>query len=130
MSGSGISQELERLLPNLVGSGYEITGQASDEYNCIAWALGISTQRWAYDRPEDYWPPSLPRDKHIWTLMRLFGGEGFSLCEDDAPEPGYEKIALYAFAGQFTHVSRQLEDGRWTSKVGNLQVIPTRRWTT
>ncbi len=55
--------------------------------------------------------------------MRLFAREGFSLCEDDSLEPGYEKIAIYAFVGQFTHVARQLENGQWTSKLGNLEVI-------
>ena len=55
--------------------------------------------------------------------MLLFTGEGFSICEADAPEPDYEKIALYAFVGQFTHVARQLDDGRWTSKLGTLEDI-------
>ncbi len=55
--------------------------------------------------------------------MRLFVGEGYSLCDDDALEPSYEKIAIYAFVGQFTHVARQLEDGQWTSKLGNREAI-------
>ena len=55
--------------------------------------------------------------------MRLFAGEGFSFCDDDALEPGYEKIAIYAFVGQFTHVARQLEDGGWTSKMGTMEDI-------
>ena len=55
--------------------------------------------------------------------MRLFAGEGFSLCDDDGLDPGYEKIAIYALVGQFTHVARQLKDGRWTSKLGALEDI-------
>ena len=55
--------------------------------------------------------------------MRLFADEGFEVCEQNFIEPGYEKIALYAFIGQFTHVARQLEDGRWTSKLGNQETI-------
>ena len=55
--------------------------------------------------------------------MQLFAGEGFSLCDSDAAEPGYEKIALYAFVGRFTHAARQLSDGQWTSKMGNREVI-------
>ena len=116
-------RELEEFFPNLAGSGYEITSAASKEYNCIAWVLGISSQPWDCYDPDGYWPPSIPRDDLIVTVMSLFAGEGFSLCDDDAPEPGYEKIALYAFVGQFMHVARQLEDGRWTSKLGNREVI-------
>lgn len=55
--------------------------------------------------------------------MQLFAREGFSVCDDDSLESGYEKIALYAFVGQFTHVALQLEDGRWSSKMGYREVI-------
>ena len=123
MSGSGRSQELEYLFPNLVGSGYEITGETSDQYNCIAWALGITTEKWNSEDPADYWPPSLPRNNRVETVMRLFAAEGFSLCDDDMLEPGYEKIALYAFVGRSYHVARQMPDGRWTSKLGRREVI-------
>ena len=115
--------DMEGLFPNLGSFGYEITGEASDEYNCIAWALGATAPWWGYQNPGDYWPPTLPRNQEIGTLMRLFADEGFTLCEDNTLEPGYEKIALYAFVGQFTHVARQLEDGRWTSKLGTREVI-------
>ena len=116
-------RELEEFFPNLAGSGYEITGEASKEYNCIAWVLGISSQPWDCYDPNGYCPPSIPRDDLIVTVMSLFAREGFALCDDDALEPGYEKIVLYAFVGHFTQVARQLEDGRWSSKLGNLELI-------
>lgn len=122
-SGKDMACDLEELFPDLAGSGYEITGEPSRTYNCIAWALGISTRKWDCNDLNAYWPPSLPRDHWIGTIMLLFAGEGFSVCMDDAPEPGFEKIALYAFVGQFTHVARQLDDGRWTSKLGNAETI-------
>ena len=118
-----MSLQLEALFPNLAGSGYEITGEPSREYNCTAWALGISSQDWDWDNPEGYWPPSLPRNRWVGTMIRLFANEGFSICDGDDNEPGYEKIAIYAFVGQFTHVARQLEDGRWTSKLGYREII-------
>ena len=114
---------MEDLFPNLAGSGYEITGEPSREYNCIAWALEISTQRWDCNTPNAYWPPSLPRNNRVETVMQLFANEGYSVWEDGGIVPGYEKIAIYAFVGQFTHVARQLEDGRWTSKLGNREAI-------
>ena len=55
--------------------------------------------------------------------MRLFANEGFSICEEDIWESGYEKIAIYEFVGQFTHVALQLDDGRWTSKLGERETI-------
>ena len=115
--------ELENFFPNLADSGYQITEEASGEYNCIAWALGISSQNWDCRDPDGYWPPSLPRNHWIGTVIQLFADEGYSLSDSDALEPGYEKIAIYAFVGQFTHVARQLEDGRWSSKLGIREVI-------
>lgn len=115
--------EIEDLFPNLAGPGYEITSEASDEYNCIAWAIGVTAPWWGYQNPGDYWPPSLPRNQRVETVMHLFANEGYSVCDGDAREPGYEKVALYAFVGQFAHVARQLEDGQWTSKLGNREDI-------
>ena len=115
--------KIEKWFPNLAGSGYEITGAPTGEYNCIAWALGITSARWDCDIPGSYWPPYLPRNQEVGTIMRLFAGEGFSVCEDDVLEPDFEKIAVYAFVGQFTHVARQLENGHWTSKIGSLETI-------
>ena len=99
-------QDLENAFPNLAASGYEITGEASDRYNCIAWAFGIATQRWDFNSPRRHWPPDLPRNQEIGTLLRLFADQGYTVCDSDAREPGYEKIAIYAFVGHFTHVAR------------------------
>lgn len=118
-----MSRALEEFFPNLAASGYVITGEASKEFNCIDWVMGISSRKWDCYDPDGYWPPSLPRNNWIDTIIRLFANEGYSLCDDDSLEPGYEKIALYAFVGQFTHVAKQLEDGRWSSKLGKREVI-------
>lgn len=118
-----MSWELEEFFPNLVGSGYEITGEASGVYNCIAWVLGITSEPWDALDPGAYWPPSLARNDLVFTVMQLFADEGYSLCDDDALESGYEKIAIYSFIGQFTHAAKQLPDGRWTSKMGKGERI-------
>jgi len=33
-------------------------------------------------------------------------------------EEGFERIAIFAILAQPTHAARQLENGRWTSKLG------------
>ena len=85
--------------------------------------MGITYEPWDALDPDAYWPPSLARNDLVFTVMQLFADEGYSLCDDDAVESGYEKIAIYAFISQFTHVAKQLPDGRWTSKMGNREVI-------
>ena len=79
--------------------------------------------RWDYHQPGDYWPPGIPRNDRVETVMRVFATVGYEICDSDAREPGYEKIAVYAFVGHFTHVARQLADGQWTSKLGALELI-------
>lgn len=53
-----------------------------------------------------------------------YGTLGYVECADGELEAGFEKVAIYADA-QFTptHASRQLADGRWTSKLGKLEDI-------
>ena len=59
-----MSQGLEDLFPNLARSSYNITGEASREFNCIAWALGISSQNWDCNDPDGYWPQGY----RIWAI--------------------------------------------------------------
>jgi hypothetical protein len=43
--------------------------------------------------------------------------------DDESLESGFEKVALYGSGAFYTHASRQLADGRWTSKVGRSEDI-------
>lgn len=66
----------------------------------------------------------MPIGRHRSPEMTRFSRScSYSRCDDDAAESGYEKIAIYAFIGQFTHVAKQLPDGRWTSKMGKGERI-------
>ncbi|MCP4372396.1 MAG: hypothetical protein GY797_30465 [Deltaproteobacteria bacterium] len=49
---------------------------------------------------------------------------GYSVCEDAENENNFEKIAIYADSnGKPTHAARQLNSGKWTSKLGSLEDI-------
>jgi hypothetical protein len=48
---------------------------------------------------------------------------GFSACDGPELESGYEKIAIYTSGGEPKHASRQLPNGRWTSKLGRHEDI-------
>lgn len=44
---------------------------------------------------------------------------GFEECSDGSFEDGYEKIALFVNrAGTPTHAARQIDEGKWSSKLG------------
>ena len=47
---------LVEAFPNLASEGFETVGQASELYNCIAYAAGDTTKWWWPDGI-NYWPP-------------------------------------------------------------------------
>ena len=48
---------------------------------------------------------------------------GYEPCDNPAFELGFEKIAIYLKDGVPKHASRQLPNGRWSSKLGSAELI-------
>jgi hypothetical protein len=50
---------------------------------------------------------------------------GFELCPECGPEPeeSYDQIVLYAEDGEWRHAAKRLTDGRWSSKLGDLEDV-------
>lgn len=116
---------IERDFPNLSANGYEITSPDTINYNCIAWAAGDDQRWWWPDSQNiDYWPEGVPREVTVEAFQQAFQTIGYEVCADDTIEPGYQKIAIYADShGKPTHIARQLENGKWTSKLGQDEDI-------
>lgn len=112
---------LKDLFPNLTDDNHEVTSPRTIKYNCIAWAAKNSTRWW---QPGAYWPIDSTRDDYgIGELVLAFQCLGFIECEDASLESGYEKVALYSSGMMYTHAARQLPNGLWTSKLGQLEDI-------
>jgi hypothetical protein len=110
-----------RDFPGLTGRNHRITSPASPEYNCVAWSAGDIEHWW---QPEIYWPVATPPDDYgLGVLEQAFVSLGYEPCVDDGLEEGFEKVALYGGAFLYTHVARQLPNGRWTSKLGRGEDI-------
>ena len=123
-------RELERRIPALAGSGYEVTSPPDQSYNCIGWAAGDDTKWWEPVVGPDgailggyYWPEGVPRAITREALMHAFRRQGYRECDSSDLIPGFEKVALYADGNGWTHAARQLSDGRWASKLGTLDDI-------
>jgi hypothetical protein len=118
---------IEEVFPGLRGSGYKVTSPPEDTYNCIAWAAGDATRWWWPDEPghpdSSHWPPDVPRSETLDAFRQAFATLGYSVCDDDRLEVGYEKVALFALEGVPAHAARQLSNGRWTSKLGPREDI-------
>lgn len=115
--------EIEEVFPKLASLGYEVTSEDDPRYNCFAWAAGDNSRWWAISSPRSfggyYWPESVADDAALQTYIDVYRIHGFTECEDAALEADFEKIALYMNPeGNVTHATRQLQTGRWTSKLG------------
>ena len=119
---------LTNLFPNLALDGYTETSLTSTQYNCIAWAVGDDNRRWdpCTLLGSSYWPDGVPREQTIAAFVQVFEQLGYEECVSDALEHEFEKIAVYAHLDKGQHVARQLDNGLWTSKLGDLEDITHR----
>ena len=110
--------------PCLTATNYHVTSPKDVQYNCIAWAVGENDVWWW---PDDmlyaYWPDTVSRQVTIEAFIQAFSTKGYSPCEDGILEQGFEKVALFALNEKPTHAARQLPDGNWTSKLGEIQDV-------
>lgn len=118
----------EDVFPDLFASGYCKTSE-EDLYNCIAWAAGPEHIDECWNPfcigQGYYWPDDLERNSELATFVKLYERHGgYIVCDSEQFEPGFEKIALYVDdQKEVTHAARQLEDGTWTSKLGDWEDI-------
>lgn len=68
--------------------------------------------------PDSYWPPSAPHSTHISSFIKAFEIKRYTTCADGTHREGYEKIAIYEKNGQVTHAAKQIDNTKWTSKLG------------
>jgi hypothetical protein len=106
--------------PNSVNEPFGITSIHTPSYNCIAWAFGDDT-KWYWPDPIStyYWPINVPREITIEAFIKLYETTSYEVCTNDSLEVGYEKVAIFTDKHNIpTHAARQLENGYWTSKLG------------
>jgi len=113
------------LFPRLDESNHKVTSEPTVEYNCIAWAANES-DRWWDVADGYYWPEGAEKSYDTSALVSAFLVQGFRESASASVVPGVEKVAVYSQAGEFTHIARQLPDGRWASKLGDLEDIEHR----
>lgn len=103
--------------PNSITDPVLLTSSATPIYNCIAWAYGRN-DRWFWPTKKGYWPENILRDESVEAFIQLFASIGYELCDNGSLEDGIEKVAIYLKNGLPKHAARQLDNGKWTSKLG------------
>ena len=77
--------------------------------------MARSAWRWILAK----WSQEVTRDAFVQAFELI----GYKVCENGDDEAGYDKIALYEKNGVPTHAAKQLDDGRWKSKLGPWEDI-------
>lgn len=117
MPDDEVLRKVEELFPNGKGE-IVITSPKDDNYNCIAWAADDNQKFWWPIYP-GFWPASVTRETTLSAFRQAYSLSGYEECGDGLFEEEFEKIAIYADQAQApTHAARQLNDGKWTSKLG------------
>lgn len=107
--------------PNLNSENHFVSSPRTRVYNCIAWAAGLN-DRWLWPTTF-FWPIKTHTKESIDSFVDYFESLDFRECDDSDLEKNYEKIALFAQENKKgrlvpTHAARQLDNGHWTSKMG------------
>ena len=126
MSGKAVqSPLLDAVFPELVGWDYAVTSENTYEYNCIAFAAGDESRWWwPSEDGHAYWPPGAPRECTMDAFIKAYEALGYVRCDDEAHDPSFDRIALYADTrGAPTHAALQVDGLYWKSKLGALHDI-------
>lgn len=116
-------EHFKRRYPGLRDGSFQITSDATPDYNCIAWAGGENSRKWYPDPWDIYHWPSESRNDTLGGWIEAFVQLGYQPCADGELEQGYEKVVIYGMQGVPQHVALQLTSGLWTSKLGNSEDI-------
>lgn len=98
---------------------FKLLSPFSFQYNCIAFAMGM-TDRWVdhSNIPWHWWPP-VEKGSSVEHLKNAFQYFGFEECGmNDEIDDLYDKVALYHIANQWTHAARVVAAGVYHSKFG------------
>jgi hypothetical protein len=130
-------EEIKRILfkafPKLLQDNrFKVTSKATPNYNCIAWACKYD-ERWIQPpymgKPNldcvVWWPPDIPEGLEPECLKKLFEYHGYAECKSSKREEGYRKVAIFfnEQTNEWTHAARELNNGCWTSKLGQFADI-------
>jgi hypothetical protein len=62
-------------------------------------------------------------EETVVAFVALFQTLGYRRCKSIKAQRTFERIAIFERAGIPTHAARQLQDGRWCSKLGRHEDI-------
>lgn len=116
---------IEDVFPDMPEDSYQITSSKDKTYNSFAWAIEINS---CWIEPDVfeiyYWPSNIPLEATLEAFTTFYCSYGYEICDNEALESGFQKVAIYVDShGNPTHAARQLETGKWASKIFDIEDI-------
>jgi hypothetical protein len=109
--------------PYLKGN-YTKTSDETILYNCVAYVLGEYDKIYSSYEEEGIWIDGLEKTHTPKNYADFFKKiKGFEICKNADFDDKYEKIAIYGLEDEFLHVAIQLQNGKWSSKIGEYEDI-------
>ena len=112
--------QIQRHFPNLIkGNNFAFTSEQTEDYNCIAWITEVI----------DDWKQLYEENGNVIrnseNYISYFRDLGFEITDKLDLEDNTLKIVIYieSNSNHFKHVARQLNTGKWTSKLGDWEDI-------
>lgn len=114
-------EEAKLAHPKLSLENSQETSDEDENYNCFAFAADDNEKWWSPLRYY-YWPPNFKRELSLACFIEVWVTLlNYKLCGMDKEyEEDFEKVAIYCKIGtdEPEHMAKQLENGRWKSKLG------------
>jgi hypothetical protein len=111
-------------LPRLADRGFTITSHATRDYNCVAWSLENDTQNWWPIDIGGYFWPTDATEPSMSDFEQVYADLGYARCKHTNHEDGTDQVAIYIDpSGIPRHAARRLDNGSWTSKLGDFEDI-------
>jgi|CXWL01.1.fsa_nt_gi hypothetical protein len=110
--------------PNLSSRPHRQTSDPTEDYNCIAYAVGDKQQPW-WPYPGYKWPAECTYDDTVDSFIEMFKTLGYEKCDDGSTEKNTDKVAIYAIGNEAKHAAIQCArwGGKWRSKCGDFADI-------
>lgn len=124
MARKEFEEWMKKNFPNSQGNWVQ-TSEHTIEYNCVAWVLGSNNKWWQPLTLGGDWPSDISESYNVNSYIELFIKFGFEKCVDYEFESEYDKIAIFQNTenNEFSHVSKLIEPGIWSSKMGDYEDI-------
>jgi len=123
MNKHSLSGGIRKVFPNLTNNNHLIASPKTDNYNCIAWSFEVNSKCMWPSTTGYYWPFETITIDPLENMLAGYLENGYEKCDSPDLEAGFKKVAIYVGPEGPRHAALQLESGKWTSKLGNLEDI-------